>query len=226
MTSQLWHWQASNTTVIAFGQADGLSDDAAQSHCLCDHQKHRQVPIGYNKQMARKQYVKDDDTKHMSEKGSWKSAQLRNDPRQISRQKRHLHPHRPGGGAGVPSSIVFFRDSSECHGDTEMKLGMPEFWFKPDLLTPTAIFGSFQVTDFWRHKQTFAKLGSAYNALYRGEGALHCPPTNSETTGPIVKIQTASDSPGKTVERNIISLTSRSPVTSQFSVKIIMILAC
>ena len=27
-------------------------------------------PIGYNKQMARKQYVKDDDTKHMSEKGS------------------------------------------------------------------------------------------------------------------------------------------------------------
>ena len=52
--------------------------------------KHCQVPIGYNNKMARKHYVKDDDTKHISEKGSWKLAQLRDDPRQISRQKRHF----------------------------------------------------------------------------------------------------------------------------------------
>ena len=52
--------------------------------------KHCQVPIGYNNKMARKHYVKDNDTKHISEKGSWKLAQLRDDPRQISRQKRHF----------------------------------------------------------------------------------------------------------------------------------------
>ena len=136
MTSQLWHWQASNTTVIAFGQADGLSDDAAQSHCLCDHQKHRQVPIGYNKQMARKQYVKDDDTKHMSEKGSWKSAQLRNDPRQISRQKRHLHPHRPGGRgtdlhsfffAIAPNATAIQRWSLACLNFDSSRI----FWHQP-----------------------------------------------------------------------------------------------
>ena len=63
---------------------------------------------------------------------------------------------------------------------------------------------------------TRAPLGSVYNTPYwGGGGAIHSPPPNSETTGPIVKIQTASDSPGKTVERNLISLTSRSPMTSQ-----------
>ncbi|KAF0313855.1 Potassium channel subfamily K member 10 [Amphibalanus amphitrite] len=63
---------------------------------------------------------------------------------------------------------------------------------------------------------TRAPLGSVYNTPYWGGGGLFiAPPPNSETTGPIVKIQTASDSPGKTVERNLISLTSRSPMTSQ-----------
>ena len=41
------------------------------------------------------------------------------------------------------------------------------------------------------------------------------PPLISETTGPILKIQTAFESPGKTVEGKQILLTSGSRVTSQ-----------
>ena len=49
-----------------------------------------------------------------------------------------------------------------------------------------------------------------YSTLQWGGGA-----PNSETTGPIVKIQTAPGSPGNIVERSLMSLTSRSSMTSQ-----------
>ena len=62
---------------------------------------------------------------------------------------------------------------------------------------------------------TRAPLGYFYNAphwrgLFRAP-----PPLISETTGPILKIQTAFERPGKTVEGKQILLTSGSQVTSQ-----------
>ena len=61
---------------------------------------------------------------------------------------------------------------------------------------------------------TRAPLGYFYNAPHWG-GLFRAPPLISETTGPILKIQTASESPGKTVEGKQILLTSGSRVTSQ-----------
>ena len=46
-------------------------------------------------------------------------------------------------------------------------------------------------------------------------GANINPPPISETTRPIFKSQTAFDSPAKVAERNLILLTSGSPMTSQ-----------
>ena len=60
-----------------------------------------------------------------------------------------------------------------------------------------------------------APLGYFYNAPYWGGGAISNPPLISETTGPILKIQAAFESPGKTVEGKQILLTSGSRVTSQ-----------
>ena len=59
-------------------------------------------------------------------------------------------------------------------------------------------------------------LGYFYNAPHWG-GAISSPPPPliSETTGPILKIQAAFESPGKTVEGKQILLTSGSRVTSQ-----------
>ena len=48
-----------------------------------------------------------------------------------------------------------------------------------------------------------------------GGGYFEPPPLISETTGPILKIQAAFESPGKTVEGKQILLTSGSRVTSQ-----------
>ena len=48
-----------------------------------------------------------------------------------------------------------------------------------------------------------------------GEGLFRAPHLISETTGPILKIQAAFESPGKTVEGKQILLTSGSRVTSQ-----------
>ena len=48
-----------------------------------------------------------------------------------------------------------------------------------------------------------------------GGGLFRAPPLISETTGPILKIQTAFERPGKTVEGKQILLTSGSRVTSQ-----------
>ena len=61
---------------------------------------------------------------------------------------------------------------------------------------------------------TRAPLGYFYNATHWG-GAISSPPLISETTGPILKIQAAFESPGKTVEEKQILLTSGSRVTSQ-----------
>ena len=63
---------------------------------------------------------------------------------------------------------------------------------------------------------TRAPLGYFYNAPPLGGGGyFEPPPLISETTGPILKIQEAFESPGKTVEGKQISLTSGSRVTSQ-----------
>ena len=62
---------------------------------------------------------------------------------------------------------------------------------------------------------TRAPLGYFYNAPHWGGGAISSPPLISETTGPILKIQTAFERPGKTVEGKQILLTSGSRVTSQ-----------
>ena len=61
---------------------------------------------------------------------------------------------------------------------------------------------------------TRAPLGYFYNAPHWGGGYFE-PPLISETTGPILKIQAAFESPGKTVEGKQILLTSGSRVTSQ-----------
>ena len=52
-----------------------------------------------------------------------------------------------------------------------------------------------------------------------GGGGYLEPPSISETAGPIFKFQTVCDSPAKTVDRNQISLTSRSLMTSQIRSK-------
>ena len=63
---------------------------------------------------------------------------------------------------------------------------------------------------------TRAPLWYFYNAPHWGEGGLfRAPPLISETTGPILKIQTAFERHGKTVEGKQILLTSGSRVTSQ-----------
>ena len=63
---------------------------------------------------------------------------------------------------------------------------------------------------------TRAPLGYFYNAPHWGGGLFRAPPPLiSETTGPILKIQAAFESPGKTVEGKQILLTSGSRVTSQ-----------
>ena len=63
---------------------------------------------------------------------------------------------------------------------------------------------------------TRAPLGYFYNAPHWGGGGLfRAPPLISETTGPILKIQAAFESPGKTVEGKQVLLTSGSRVTSQ-----------
>ena len=64
-------------------------------------------------------------------------------------------------------------------------------------------------------KLTRAPLGYFYNAPHSGGGGYFEPPLISETTGPILKIQAAFESPGKTVEGKQILLTSGSRVTSQ-----------
>ena len=46
---------------------------------------------------------------------------------------------------------------------------------------------------------TRAPLGYFYNAPHWGGGLFRAPPLISETTGPILKIQAAFESPGKTV---------------------------
>ena len=64
---------------------------------------------------------------------------------------------------------------------------------------------------------TRAPLGYFYNAPHALGGGLFRapPPLISETTGPILKIQAAFETPGKTVEGKQIVLTSGSRVTSQ-----------
>ena len=65
--------------------------------------------------------------------------------------------------------------------------------------------------------------GGGYGGLIRekphcapgGGGLFRAPPLISETTGPILKIPAAFESPGKTVEGKQILLTSGSRVTSQ-----------
>ena len=66
------------------------------------------------------------------------------------------------------------------------------------------------------HLLTRAPLGYFYNAPHWGGGGLfRAPPLISETTGPILKIQAAFESPGKTVKGKQILLISGSRVTSQ-----------
>ena len=65
-------------------------------------------------------------------------------------------------------------------------------------------------------KLTRAPLGYFFITRPTGGGAISSPPPLiSETTGPILKIQAAFESPGKTVEGKQILLTSGSRVTSQ-----------
>ena len=62
---------------------------------------------------------------------------------------------------------------------------------------------------------TRAPPGYFYNAPHGGGAISSHPPLISEATGPILKIQAAFESPGKTVWRKQILLTSGSRVTSQ-----------
>ena len=62
---------------------------------------------------------------------------------------------------------------------------------------------------------TRAPLGYIFNAPHWGGGLFRAPPLISEISGPILKIQAAFESPGKTVEGEQILLTSGSRVTSQ-----------
>ena len=68
---------------------------------------------------------------------------------------------------------------------------------------------------------TRAPLGYFYNAPHWGGGGYFEPPLISETTGPILKIQAAFESPGKTVDvkTNFIDLGVTSDVTGQVKVK-------
>ena len=67
---------------------------------------------------------------------------------------------------------------------------------------------------------TRAPLGYFYNAPHWGGGGYIEPPLISETTGPILKIQAAFESPGKTVKGKNIDLGVTSDVTGQVKVKI------
>ena len=60
-----------------------------------------------------------------------------------------------------------------------------------------------------------------YNALHWGGGLFRAPPLISESTGPIVKIQAAFESPGKNRRRktNFIDLGVTNDVTGQVKVK-------
>ena len=67
---------------------------------------------------------------------------------------------------------------------------------------------------------TPAPLGYFYNAPHWGGGYFEPPPLISETTGPILKIQAAFESPGKNCQgKKIIDLGVTSDVTGQVKVK-------
>ena len=68
---------------------------------------------------------------------------------------------------------------------------------------------------------TRAPLGYFYNAPHWGGAISSPPPLISETTGPLVKIQTALESPGKNFrgKTNCIDLRVTSDVTGQVKVK-------
>ena len=66
-----------------------------------------------------------------------------------------------------------------------------------------------------------AKSGCGPIVHWGGGGAISSPPLISETTGPILKIQAAFESPGKTVSKktNFVDLRVTSDVTGQVKVK-------
>ena len=61
---------------------------------------------------------------------------------------------------------------------------------------------AWDVTIFGSSNLTCAPLGYFYNAPHWGGGAISSPPLISETTGPILKIQAAFESPGKLLKEN------------------------
>ena len=98
------------------------------------------------------------------------------------------------------------------------RLGPPVTGCPPPPRWPSgsALVAHPDATDF---PLTRALLGYFYNTPHWGGGYFDPPPLISKTTGPILKIQAAFESPGKTVEGKQILMTSGSPVTSQFRSK-------
>ena len=97
----------------------------------------------------------------------------------------------------------------------------PEWWYSRycfwviNVTVSITYFHTSSLSFYNVFSLTRAPLGYFYNAPHWGGGAISSPPLISETTGPILKIQAAFESPGKTVEGKQILLTSGSRVTSQ-----------
>ena len=114
-----------------------------------------------------------------------------------------LNPRRAGGGR-------FYASPS----------GFSQIYQKRRRAAP--LFLAHLILRFYRIGcQTFSsrsskvRLPGQVNPRLTGGGGYFEPPPISETTGLIFKIQTGFDSHYKSVQRNLITLTLRSPMTSQ-----------
>ena len=110
---------------------------------------------------------------------------------------------------------IIGRDQNSCR-DQQQILVHCRWTFNITLYTFDLVQRYFEQCCNYK-KLTRAPLGYFYNAPHWGGGGLFRapPPLISETTGTILKIQAALESPGKTVEGKQILLTSGSRVTSQ-----------
>ena len=129
-----------------------------------------------------------------------------------------LTPGCPWTWTGVLRSLLFRRRLSaegakpESNNRWKSDLGHVCMWVGTAMYVQLCMYVAGY--GIWNYPR--APLGYFYNAPHWGGGGLfRAPPLISETTGPILKIQAAFESPGKTVEGKQILLTSGSRVTSQ-----------
>ena len=129
-------------------------------------------------------------------------------------------------------SVLSINISSLCHGRGShfSHIENTHHWWKwcwkiqVSILFPLSTFVTFWYTAlimFMPGSLTRAPLGYFYNAPHWGRGGISSPPLISETTGPILKIQAAFESPGKNCweKTNCIDLGVTSDVTGQVKVK-------